>query len=359
MKNSIWIWVHQKAGDIEDVTFGLLQEARQIVADSTDQYTIVAVAAGDDLDDRPPLISNDDDPGDSHPMGLLGTCGVDRVIQVKGVSSSGYHGESFAESLSGIMKEESPLFFFMAHDTDTADLAPRLAAKLKLPMASRAVDLRIDSKKIPTIVRPIANGHLFETLTYTPGTPLIVTFLPNVLNSSQIKPAPDKEPVEIHSIDAKRNKKFDLKTRIVDVIEASPEQIDITEADIIVAAGRGVSQSEDKEKGLESIYELAGLLGGSVAGTRPVIDRDDLPFERQIGQTGKTVEPRLIINCGISGANEYTAGIEKAKKIIAINTDPTARIFQFSDLGIIGDLDLILPLLNKTLTRLKNIETEE
>ncbi len=90
-----------------------------------------------------------------------------------------------------------------------------------------------------------------------------------------------------------------------------------------------------------------------IAGTRPVIDWDDLPFERQIGQTGKTVTPRLIINCGISGANEYTAGIEKSKQVIAINIDARARIFRFADLGIVGDLHQILPLLIKRLIQIK------
>ena len=107
----------------------------------------------------------------------------------------------------------------------------------------------------------------------------------------------------------------------------------------------------------EIIHELARIVGGSVGGTRPVIDWQTLPYERQIGQTGKTVAPRLIINCGISGANEYTAGMETSRTVVAINTDPRARIFRFSDLGIIGDVHTLLPLLIERIKEMR--ETRE
>jgi electron transfer flavoprotein alpha subunit len=131
----------------------------------------------------------------------------------------------------------------------------------------------------------------------------------------------------------------DLKTRTVQVIEAAPEELDLTEADIIVAGGRGVGKGE----AFDIIHALARAIGGSVGGTRPIIDWGDLPYERQIGQTGKYVSPRLIINCGISGANEYTAGMEKSQQVIAIDRNPRARMFRFADLGVIGDLHEILP----------------
>ena len=104
------------------------------------------------------------------------------------------------------------------------------------------------------------------------------------------------------------------------------------------------------------IHELARVLGGLVGGTRPVIDWQTLPFERQIGQTGKTVFPRLIVTCGISGANEFTAGMEEAQRVIAIDLDPRARIFRFADLGVVGDVHEILPLL---IERLKSLKAEE
>ena len=100
-----------------------------------------------------------------------------------------------------------------------------------------------------------------------------------------------------------------------------------------------------KGAAFDIIHDLAKTIGGSVGGTRPIIDWGDLPYERQIGQTGKYVAPRLIINCGISGANEYTAGMEKSQRVIAIDRNPRARIFRFADLGVVGDAHEILPLL--------------
>jgi electron transfer flavoprotein alpha subunit len=135
---------------------------------------------------------------------------------------------------------------------------------------------------------------------------------------------------------------------VVKRIEADPEKLDLEKADIIVSGGRGVG----KDEAFAIIYELAKTIGGSVGGTRPIIDWQILPFERQIGQTGKSVSPRLIINCGISGANEYTAGMEKSQKVIAINTDARARIFRFADLGVMGDVHAVVPLL---IARLKEI----
>ena len=141
----------------------------------------------------------------------------------------------------------------------------------------------------------------------------------------------------------------DLKTRVVKIIEAAPEDLDLEEADIVVAGGRGVG----KDDAFGLMHELAKELGGTVGGSRPVIDWQTLPYERQIGQTGKTVTPQLLVNCGISGANEYTAGIEKSQLVIAINTDARARIFRFADLGVVGDVHEVVPLL---ISRLKEIK---
>ena len=126
----------------------------------------------------------------------------------------------------------------------------------------------------------------------------------------------------------------DVKTTGVSRFVSYGNRIDVDEADIIVAGGRGVGKGES----FKIIHELADAVGGTVGGTRPVIDWNLLPFERQIGQTGKTVSPRLMFACGISGANEFTAGMENAKRVIAINKDPNSRIFKFADLGIVGDV---------------------
>jgi electron transfer flavoprotein alpha subunit len=190
---------------------------------------------------------------------------------------------------------------------------------------------------IARAVRPVANGYLFEDVSLDACPAPIVLFLPAVLLETQ----PDGDATATVTQVTLPQVDEDLKTRTVEVIEAAPEELDLAEADIIVAGGRGVGKAE----AFDIIHDLAQAIGGSVGGTRPIIDWGDLPYERQIGQTGKYVSPRLIINCGISGANEYTAGMEKSQQVIAIDRNPRARMFRFADLGVVGDLHEILPLL--------------
>jgi electron transfer flavoprotein alpha subunit len=236
----------------------------------------------------------------------------------------------------------------MAQTAETSDLGPRVAALLETGLVTCAMDLNLDPSGKYHAVRPKANGYLFEVISIQcKGTPIIL-FLPSVL------PAPDPDTAREPEIlsEGLAKEPADLDTRIVKVIEADPGDLDIEEVDIIVSGGRGVGRGE----AFRVIHELTEAIGGSVAGTRPVIDWQILPYDRQIGQTGKTVSPRLIINCGISGANEYTAGMETAQLVVAINTDPRARIFRFADLGIIGDVHEVIPLLISRLKENKKAE---
>ena len=324
---NIWIWVHHREGIIDDETFGLIAEAGRIVTETGGKGCISAVAVGHHFQD---------------PLDRLGRYGVDRVFHFKGGEPDRYHGENYAGLLSEFMKQQKPLAFLMAHTDQTADLGARLGAHREIGIVTRAVDLQQDEEGRMTATRPIANGHLSELVCFNCPPPYLVTFLPAVLNSPE--PSGEKTAeVKVKSLPEVSAR--DLETEILEVIEASPEDLDIEEADIVVAGGRGVGKGER----FGIVHELAAEIGGSVAGTRPVVDWQTLVYERQIGQTGKTVTPQLIINCGISGANEYTAGMEKARNVIAINIDPKARIFRFADLGIVGDVHQVLPLLVKRL----------
>lgn len=342
-KNQIWIWVHHRDGAVEDITFGLVTEAQRLAQAMPDRPEIIAVAVVDAFESRP---------NDSSTSGWLEqlqyASGLDKINLISGTEPTQGHGEAVAGVLSSVIGDQPPCFFLMGHDGDSTDLAVRLAAAHQMEMVTRAVDLTVEDTGCVTAVRPIANGHLFETRHYQQVYSMAVTFLPAVLTVPDFETEPARNtPAPIDQ--TRIHEQAGLKSRIVDIKKEAPENLDITEADIIIAAGRGTVQNSNNNFGLVAIHALAKILGASVAGTRPVIDKGDLSFKRQIGQTGKTVCPRLIINCGISGANEYTAGMEKAHNIIAINTDPGARIFRFADLGLVGDLNVMLPLLVKAL----------
>lgn len=321
-KINIWFLVSHRDGSIEDETYGLAAEGRRIFKDIGNAGYLTAVAIGTNLDED---------------FETLGSYGVDRVIYITHDSLTRYHGELFSKCLFDVLEKHRPSMMLMAQGDITEDLAPRLSVMSGGQLVTHAVDFRVKNSEGAVAIRPVANGHLFEEIKVRMDPFPIISFIPSVLNSPEpetgrkIELLMERPEIDISS----------LKTQIIEVLEASPEELDLEDSDIIVAGGRGAGKGEK----FELIHELAQVLEGTVGGTRPVVEWENLPYERQIGQTGKTVSPSLLLNCGISGANEYTAGIEKAKHVIAVNKDPRARIFRFADLGIIGDLHEILPLL--------------
>ncbi len=333
MSHDIWIIVQHREGAIEGETLGLIAEARRIISEHDGEGTVTAVALGSGLETE---------------LDSLAAYGADKVLYVKSASLRRYHGELYAEALSKMVKKYEPSYILMAHGSEAADLSPRLAALLETGLVTHAMDFRIDESGKAMAIRPVANGYLFEEIHFDCPNPLIISFLPSVLSALEFDM---KAEVEIVT-EPMDESSDDLKTKVVEVMEAPPGALNLEEADIIVSGGRGAGKGES----FEIIHELAKAIKGSVGGTRPVIDWQALPFDRQIGQTGKTVTPHLILTCGISGANEFTAGMEKSRFVIAINTDPRARIFRFADLAVIGDLHEILPILIERINALMESE---
>jgi electron transfer flavoprotein alpha subunit len=318
----VWILTEHRGGILEDVSLGLLGEARRLLSRSSEAERVTAVVFG-------ALPATE--------IERLGSYGADRILYLESACFSIYQGDLFARVLSRLIKRDAPSCLLAAQTPENADLCPRVAALLETGLVTCAMDIRIDATGGFLVTRPVANGYLFEEVRTACQSPPIISFFPSVLITPALDPARKAEAV-VEPVSAQGE---DSQTRLLQVMEADPEALDLEEADIIVAGGRGVGKGE----AFGIIHDLARVMGGSVAATRPVIDCQTLPYERQIGQTGRTVTPRLIINCGISGANEYTAGMEKSQLVIAINMDPRARIFRFADLGVLGDLHALLPLL--------------
>jgi electron transfer flavoprotein alpha subunit len=330
MTTDIWILALPSKGSWEDETYGLIAEARRL-KEAKENGLITALVPGTV-------------PGEE--CSALGAFGVDRVLVLGGQDFERYHGELWTRKLTGLAREQEPAFILMAHNALTEDLGPRLAASLETGFISRAMDLWLDSRGKAAGLRPIANGHLFEEVEVPGEGPCLVSFLPSVLTAAE---KGTDQPPELVTVPGGVPLES-TRVRLVAVIEADPESAALEDAEIIVSGGRGIGKGE----AFDIIPALARAIGGSVAGTRPVIDWQTLPFERQIGQTGKTVAPRLMIACGLSGANEFTAGMEKSQRVIAINTDPRARIFRFADLGVVGNAHQILPRLTERIEKEKH-----
>lgn len=328
MSTDFWTWLHITEDKIDEADLALIGEARRLSKEAGGG-TVTVVAVGKEKDDF---------------LEQLGQYGADRVFLLESEHLSNYHGDLFAAFLSDLMRQYSPAAFLLVHTPQTADLVARLGALQASAVITRVMEAHMGNQGVIQAVRPIANGFLFETIEAKGLMGTLLTFLPSVLSDPR-KISETAVSIEIKTLEQKPEA---FAVQPVKIIDADPETLNIEDADILVVGGRGVG----KGKAFEIIHRLAKALGGSVAGTRPVIDWKDLPFERQIGQTGKSVTPRLIINCGISGANEYTAGMEKSQWVIAINSDPRARIFRFADLGIVDDLHSVLPLLVERLEKI-------
>jgi electron transfer flavoprotein alpha subunit len=327
----IWILAAHTGGAVDDAAFGLIAEAREIIMKGSGNGTVTAVIMGMPEDDA---------------MASLKTGGADRVIHLRHESLERYSGELYAKVLYDAIRERHVSCILAAVNEGRSDLAPRLSAMMNSSLVTRVMDFEFDEEDRGIAIRPISNGYLFEEVMVSTDTPPVISYIPSVL--SIVSEYKKREEAAVEVITPVINE-GELNTRVINVIKARAEALLIEDADIVVAGGRGAGKGTD----FDIIHELAKETGASVGGTRPVIDSGLLSFERQIGQTGKTIAPGLIINCGISGANEYSAGMERAKNVISINKDPRARVFRFSDLGVVGDLRVIIPLLIRRIREVK------
>ncbi|MBN6887928.1 electron transfer flavoprotein alpha subunit [Cytobacillus horneckiae] len=266
--------------------------------------------------------------------------GADRVITVEDEKLKQYTSDGFSQALLAVVDQESPEGIIFGHTAQGKDLAPRIAAKLQSGLISDVTDLEEEGGNL-VFTRPIYSGKAFEKKIVTDGV-IFATIRPN-----NIAPL-EKDEAKTGDVSAVSVEIKDLRQVIKEVVRKATEGVDLSEAKVIVAGGRGV-KSED---GFEPLKELANVLGGAVGASRGACDADYCDYSLQIGQTGKVVTPDLYIACGISGAIQHLAGMSNSKVIVAINKDPEANIFKVADYGIVGDLFEVVPLLTEEFKQL-------
>ncbi|EPZ39624.1 MULTISPECIES: electron transfer flavoprotein subunit alpha/FixB family protein [Anoxybacillus] len=267
--------------------------------------------------------------------------GADRVIVVEHEKLAAYTPDGYAQALQAVVEQEKPEGIVFGHTALGKDLSPKLAAKWQSGLVSDVVAVEETGGNI-VFTRPIYSGKAFEKKIVTDGF-MFVTVRPN-----NIAPLEKDESRTGAIVDVQVDIK-DLRTIVRDVVRKTAEGVDLSEAKVIVAGGRGVKSAE----GFEPLKELANLLGGAVGASRGACDAGYCDYSLQIGQTGKVVTPDLYIACGISGAIQHLAGMSNSKVIVAINKDPEANIFKVADYGIVGDLFEVVPLLIEEFKKLK------
>lgn len=306
----------------------------ELIDDELRNVSFEAIAAAKQIDDKAKIIAL-----------LLGhteleqaaeamiSYGADRVITITNEKLAYYTPEGYSQAIQSVIEAENPDGIVMGHTAIGKDVTPKIASKLNLGLVSDVV--AIDHEKDNVVfTRPVYSGKAFEKKIIIDGI-TFVTIRPNNIDLLT------KDKSRTGEIETKKIEITDLSTVIKDVIRKQGKGVDISEANIIVAGGRGVKSAD----GFDQLYELADLLGGAVGVTRGAADAEYCDYSLQIGQTGKVVTPDLYIAVGISGAIQHLAGMSNAKVIVAINSDPDANIFNVADYGIVGDLFEVIPLL--------------
>lgn len=267
--------------------------------------------------------------------------GADKVVVVENSQLNNYSSDGYSQALLAVVEDEDPEAIIFGHTSLGKDLSPKIASKLDAGLISDVIEVEVTGGNV-VFTRPIYSGKAFEKKIVTDGI-IFATVRPN--NIAPLEKDESRNG-EVSTLDVEIK---DLRTIIKEVVRKATEGVDLSEAKVVIAGGRGV-KSED---GFKPLQELADVLGGAVGASRGACDAGFCDYSLQIGQTGKVVTPDLYIACGISGAIQHLAGMSNSKVIVAINKDPEANIFKVADYGIVGDLFEVVPILTEELKKLK------
>jgi electron transfer flavoprotein alpha subunit len=281
---------------------------------------------------------------------ILFAHGADKVYLLEDEELKQYQTEPYADALSGVITQYKPSIVLFGATTTGRDLAPRIAARLRTGLTADCTGLGIEDKTGFLLqVRPAFGGNIMATIKCANHRPQMATVRPKVMK----KPVPDfSRRGKMIRIDGRVDSKS-LRTRILQIIEAADQMANLEEAEIVVSGGRGLEKAEN----FHLLEELARVLGGAVGASRAAVDAGWKPHPFQVGQTGKTVCPKLYIACGISGAIQHLVGMQTSDVVVAINKDPEAPILKVADFGIVGDLFQVVPALTHVVRKLKGGET--
>ena len=269
--------------------------------------------------------------------------GFDKVYLVQDDRLSVYSTELYAKIAIDLITEVKPSIVLIGATTQGRDIAPRISSSLNTGLTADCTNLDINEKGMLASTRPTFGGNLMATI-LCKNFPQMASVRPKVLKKAAEAIVKDTQFIEITPQIDNIDKKVEL-VEFIKNIQATGKRID--ESEIIVAGGKGLKSAE----GFKLLGELAEALGGAVGASRPAVDAGWADHSIQVGQTGKTVTPKLYIACAISGAIQHLVGMNASEKIIAINKDPKAPIFGVADIGIVGDVYEVLPELIKMLKK--------
>lgn len=314
--HGVWVFAEQRNSVIEPSTFELLGAARSLASDLGEKVT--AVLLGADVKSPETLLK----------------AGADEVLYVKNATLAHFGLEPYAAVIASLISERRPEIMLGAATFIGRSLLPRIAIKVHAGLTADCTGLDIDkSKRLLLQTRPAFGGNIMATIICPNHRPQMATVRPKVMKPLA-EPYDSKGTVTEIAADLPEN-----RVKFLDFIVDQSSHVNIAAADIIVSGGRGLSDP----KNFALVEELAEILGGAVGASRSAVDAGWINYSHQVGQTGRTVGPKLYIALGISGAIQHLVGMQSSDFIVAVNKDPNAPIFKVADLGIVGDVFEIVP----------------
>ena len=332
----VFVFAQQVDNVISNIAYELIGKGKELAKDLGVEVT--AVLVGSDV------------------KGLadqLAEYGADKVIVVDDPELKEYRTEPYTHAIASVIKEFKPEIFLIGATAIGRDLGPRVCARIHTGLTADCTKLDIGDfpmNPVPgretkhnqlLMTRPAFGGHLMATIVCPRFRPAMATVRPGVMKKRPFDEAKANAVELVHP--EFKLEASDIETEVVDIVKAAKKMVDLIGADFIVSVGRGIAK--DVDGGIKLAEELADLLGGVVGASRAVVDAGWIGADHQVGQTGKTVHPKVYVALGISGAIQHKAGMQDSECIIAINKADNAPIFEVADYGIVGDLFKVVPLL--------------
>jgi len=324
MNSEVWVFAEQQSGVIKSVAYELLAQGAKL--SSTLDAPLGAVCFGHGVEDIDQLLAH----------------GADKVYLVDDPSLTAHDEDLYTSQLVNLIRQHQPQVVLAGATSLGSSFIPRVAATLETGLAANCTGLEIDPESgLLLQTRPTYGGNLMATVVCPSSRPQMATVRSRTFKKVR---ADHSRRGEVVRVDISSNR-VTSRTKVLQVVEDLSEQVKMEEADIIVCGGRGLASAEN----FGLVAELAKTLGAALASSRPPVDDGWVPYAHQVGQTGKTVSPKVYVACGVSGAPQHLTGMQRSEIIVAINEDPKAPIFDIATYGIVGDLFKVVPMITARL----------